>query len=445
MKDPLFLRNLLKDERRYLSALEKIYKKYSRTGRVHELQQDEVSLVQFYRDRYALCKILAADVQLGRYRLSPGTLKRVKVDDKERILFSFSLTDLIVHSVVSQILSELAEPFYPSSLYSYRKGLSTRAAIDRLSGYLKQHRLKRKLPSERGVFVLKMDIQSYTDSIPVHAHSRVWSLLNELFQRYQIDDITQDPCFSLLQQVIRPEVIDFKGGLFTQFVGAPTGSPISVFLFNFYLGDFDSALGKIGEILYLRYSDDFIVFSEKKVPLLEANRCIDAELKKLELCVRPEKAQNYFFNGAGKKSDEWPEAKGISRISFLGWSLRFDSSVGLSDKKCRRLRHDLKERIFKTNRVFNKQDLDTRGRLLAKTINEVFKPSNPFAQSYSGLIFSSVTDRAQLRELDYWIARVFQRVLTGHAGVKSFRKLSYRKIRKEWGLISLLYFRDKGC
>ena len=434
----------LGDEARYLAALERIYAKYLKTGRVHELQQEEVTLAQFNRDRHTLCKILADSVSDGSYQLSPGRLKRVKVEDKIRILFSFNLTDLIVHAVVSQILTELAEPFYSSCLYSYRKKLSTRIAIDQLAIYVKSHRRKHANPHDRGLFVLKRDIQSYTDSIPVHQRSRVWELLGELFQRYDVKDVTQDPHFSFIQKVIRPEVIDFSGGIFTQYVGTPTGSPISVFLFNFYLADFDADMENVKDVFYLRYSDDFIILTENKEQAIEADSLIKKGLTRLQLGVRPDKAQDFFFNGAGKKSPQWSAAQGISKLTFLGWSLRFDSSVGLSEKKCRRFRQDLRERIFKSNHILNLHDLETRGRLLALTINEVFKPSNSFAQNYSGLIFSSVTDRIQLKEFDYWIARVFQRALIGVSGVRAFRLISYRKIRKEWGLISLVYMRDRS-
>ena len=434
---------MLSDQSRYIKAVERIYDKYLTSGRVQELRQEGVSLAAFYNDRTNLCRILAKSVSDGHYALTPGRLKRVKIEDKERTLFSFCLTDLIIHAVVAQILTELAEPYYSKCLFSYRKKFSTRAALDVLAEYMRAHLKNHPEPKNRGVYVLKRDIRSYTDSIPVHARSRVWTLLVALFGCYGVPDITQDPLFELVREVIRPTVFDFSGGIFTLYCGVPTGSPISVFLFNFYLADFDAELEKIKNTLYLRYSDDFILVSENKTELLLASQVIVEKLQALELSVKEEKNLNYFFNGAGKHPDNFPGGKGTQVIHFLGWSLRFNGSIGLGEKKCQRLRHDLRERIFKTNRILSAYDLETRGRLICRTINEVFRPSNIFSQAYAGLLLKAVNDRSQLKEIDLWIVRMVMRVLIGDSSVRAFRKIPYRKIRQKWGLISLVHNRNR--
>jgi hypothetical protein len=53
------------------------------------------------------------------------------------------------------------------------------------------------------------------------------------------------------------------------------------------------------------------------------------------------------------------------------------------------------------------------------------------------------TDRQQLRQLDYGLARLVAQAVTGQAGVKVFRQLSYRQIRTDWKLISLCRARDR--
>ena len=240
--------------------------------------------------------------------------------------------------------------------------------------------------------------------------------------------------------VIRPEVIDFSGAHFTLYRGVPTGSQISVFLFNFYLLDFDAVLDRSS--LYLRYCDDFVVFTKTQEEAIRNSKTILQKLETLELTVKAEKSMDLYFNGAGKTPENFPGAKGTQRIHFLGWSLHFDGTVGLGVNKSRRLRDDLRERLFKTNRVLSECDLETRGRLMCRTINEVFKPSNEFSQTYAGLLLRAVNDRSQLKEFDYWIVRTLLRVLTGNPGVRAFRKIPYRKIRRDWGLISLVQNRN---
>ncbi len=61
-----------------------------------------------------------------------------------------------------------------------------------------------------------------------------------------------------------------------------------------------------------------------------------------------------------------------------------------------------------------------------------------FSQARSAaLLRRAVTDRRDLKQLDYLIALQVVRAVTGHDGVRGFREVTYRKLRHEWGLVSL--------
>ena len=69
--------------------------------------------------------------------------------------------------------------------------------------------------------------------------------------------------------------------------------------------------------------------------------------------------------------------------------------------------------------------------------------STPVQQRSAGLVRRAVTDRRQLAQLDYLIAKIVLEAVTGKRGVRGFRKVPYRKIREDWGLVSLLHARNR--
>jgi len=56
---------------------------------------------------------------------------------------------------------------------------------------------------------------------------------------------------------------------------------------------------------------------------------------------------------------------------------------------------------------------------------------------------SVITNRPQLHALDYQIARTIVETLTGTEGVRAFRRVPYRTLRREWELVSLYHQRNR--
>ena len=63
-------------------------------------------------------------------------------------------------------------------------------------------------------------------------------------------------------------------------------------------------------------------------------------------------------------------------------------------------------------------------------------------QKSSSLVRRAITNREQLAQLDYWLARIVVQAVTGDRSVRGFRKVPYARIRKDWGLVSLLHSRN---
>jgi len=176
----LDLHAALSDPRRHRRQIDRLHARHLATGGLHELQQDEVSLATIVLQRSAVGRLMARTVGGGEYRLRPATLRTIEAGGKRRVVFACRLTDLIVHGVVAEVIEEAAAPTLSPSLYSYRNGVSWWKPVSLFASYVREHRRSRPDPRSRGIYVIRRDIDSYTDAIPVGATSPLWAMLREL-------------------------------------------------------------------------------------------------------------------------------------------------------------------------------------------------------------------------------------------------------------------------
>jgi hypothetical protein len=408
------------------------------------LRQSEVPLASFVLNRARLSQLIAASIRDGQYQIEPAHIRTIVANGKERTVFAFRLSDLLIHGVVAGIIEEAFAPRLSSSVYSYRKAQSWWTATSALASYFREHRRREPDTRCRGLYVLRRDIDSYTDSIPVGDKSPVWRMLRSLFESAGSRGALQPADWRLVERVVRPEAFAEEGGLFTQFRGAPTGQPISCVLFNLYLSSLDHALEQIPGGFYARYCDDF-VFAH---PDPNVARDVDARIRQvlapLYLGLNESKSRNLYLTAAGRRCAEWPDAKGTTVVPFLGCLVSAQGTVALSREKRRRLLADLRHRALRTARAAKAASAETAGRLVCGAINRALSPQLDFPQQRSAaLLRRVVTDRAHLRQLDYSIARIVLEAMTGSSTPRAFRDVPYRKMREEWALISLFHARNK--
>ncbi len=132
-------------------------------------------------------------------------------------------------------------------------------------------------------------------------------------------------------------------------IGIPQGTPISAFLANLYLLDFDkmviSELEKYGALgIYRRYSDDILVICPK-----EANDEIESflyqSIQEFKLTIQPSKTQRSFFNNARLEKGQQP-------LTYLGF--QFDGhrkriKPGSLAKFYRKMKSSVKFRAYKAH------------------------------------------------------------------------------------------------
>lgn len=431
----------LRDRRRYRRSIERLFDQAFLSGRGGDLRQDGVSLAAVFDRRRRFSRLLARTVGSGSYDFAPGRIREIKVDGKRRDVFSFRMTDLFLHGVVAEIIDEASTSFRSPALYSYRRGVSWWHAASRFAAYVRGHRASLDDPRERGLYVLRRDVDAYTDSIPVGARSPLWPMLRECFGAGERAVRPED--WRTLESVIRPVVRDKRGRLVSLTRGVPTGQPVSCVLFNFYLHGLDRRLAEVSGGFYARYSDDILFAHPDPEEARRAAGVIEDALAGLDLKLKPSKSRDFFLTGAGRPSVRWPEARGTPRIPFLGLEIWADGTTSVDREKARELVRDLSRRARRTGLALKDEDLETRGRAVSAVLNRALDAETRlFELPAASLLRRLVTRRPQLRELDYLLARVVVRAVTGERGVKGFRRVSYRTVRRVWGLRSLFHSRN---
>jgi Reverse transcriptase (RNA-dependent DNA polymerase) len=445
MKGALDLHACLRDTRRYEREIDRLHSKHLFTRTLYEIQQENVPLARLIQQRGKVAKLLSRSVARGEYRLEPGQVREIEVDGKVRVVVAYGLTDTIVTGVVSTVIEEAVTPLLSDRLYSYRPGVSWLTPSADLAAYIRAHRRERPDPRSRGLYVLRRDVDSYTDSIPVAPDSRVWQMVRDALGSAGAESIAEDD-WRLVEHTIRPELYELGGGRAIRIRGVPTGQPISCILFNLYLNELDHVLAGIQGGLYARYSDDILFAHPDAETAREAATTIDAHIGALRLRTKDEKAANLYLTAAGRLSSEWADTKGTSSIPFVGTAVSATGTVALNRKKLRRVLRELEQRATRAAEAVRGSDRATAGRTVCAVVNKalVTAPS-PFQQASTSMLRRAVTDRSQLSQVDYWLARMVVKAVTGDGGVRAFRRVPYRTVREQWGLVSLEHARnDRG-
>jgi RNA-directed DNA polymerase len=222
---------------------------------------------------------LQSELQTKTYR--PGTYRSFRIfDPKPRLISAAPYRDRVVHHALCNVIVPLMERSFIANSYANRKGYGTHRALQKFTDYARNSR-----------YVLQCDIRKYFPSIDrAILKSIVRGKIKCADTLWLIDTIidggnAQDP------------VLDYFPGddLLTpvqRLKGLPIGNLTSQFLANVYLNPFDHFVKEqLHCDRYLRYVDDFALFSDDKPQLAEAREQIEAYLATVRLKIHPVKSQ----------------------------------------------------------------------------------------------------------------------------------------------------------
>lgn len=425
----------LADPRIYREQMDRLEARLAGTGRLDGLTRDKVSLRALMLDKDATARRLAAAIADGSYELRPATIS-VLGDAKRRRIFSFDAADWIVHSALAAVLTDAFEPRLAASLYSYRPGRSTWEAASALGAFVRRHRRAATRPAERGLYVLRADVSAYGDSIPIAERSALWPALAEWLEAQ-----AAGPLWRCVRRCLRPSVEVDGGALACRARGIPVGSPIANPLTNLYLDPVDRMLEARGGF-YARFGDDLVFAHADAAVVAAAAADLEARLATMELELNAGKRALVHLNAAGRPGPEG--FRGTSMVTYVGCRIGADGAVGLPAPKVREVVRDLRARLRRQARLWSDESADTRGREACALVGRALDPSNPLAVRHASLLRAAVNDRAQLEQIDYAVAREVVAAVTGDRSPRGFRRLPYRRLRRELGLMSLVVARNRS-
>ncbi len=211
---------------------------------------------------------LAEELASGTYR--PAQVRHfpvLKGDGKRRVISALTLRDKLAQRAVLSVLSPLGEALFHQDSYGYRRGRSIDMVMERVNQQLKC-----------GLYwLVDADIRSFFDTIP---HAPLKKRLKKTI-----------PDKDLLKLIFKwLEVGTPRTGIMAKRRGIPQGGVISPFLCNFYLTEFDRHLDR-NNLPFVRFADDFLVFTPTKAHAKSALNCVDSGLKRMDLSLHPGKTR----------------------------------------------------------------------------------------------------------------------------------------------------------
>ena len=224
-------------------------------------------------------ELLRLQEALATKTYRPGKYRSFYIyEPKKRLISAAPYRDRIVHHALTRVLEPIFEPTFISDSYACRKRKGTHAAVDRCQQYAKRFR-----------YVLKTDIRRFFPSID-------HDILQEQIAR-KIKDPDVLWLTGLIIEYSNPQepVMDWFPGddLFSPTEhrrGIPIGNQTSQFFANVYLDSLDHFVKERLRFKgYVRYVDDFLLFSDDKRELAAARVEIVQFLMKLRLRLHPRK------------------------------------------------------------------------------------------------------------------------------------------------------------
>ena len=211
----------------------------------------------------------------------PGAYRTFEiVEPKRRLISAAPYRDRVVHHALCNVLVPLVEPSFIYDSYANREGKGSHRALERFTRFARSSR-----------FVLQCDLQKYFPSID-------HEILKETIRR----KIKCKDTLWLIDTIINnsndqfPAAFHFPGdGLLSPLSrrrGLPIGNLTSQFFANWHLNPFDQFIKNVLRAKkYVRYVDDFALFSDDKEFLQDARQAIEDNLAVLRLKVHPIKSQ----------------------------------------------------------------------------------------------------------------------------------------------------------
>jgi len=261
-------------------------------------------------------ELIRLQKQLTDKTYQPGDYRTFHlINPKSRLISAAPYRDRVVHHALCHVIVPIFERIFIADSYANRLGFGTHRALRKFTSFARNSN-----------YVLQCDIKKYFPSID-HI------ILKELIRR----KIKCSDTLWLIDTIInnsneQETVIDYFPGddlltPVTRRKGLPIGNLTSQFFANIYLNSLDHFIkDKLKICKYVRYVDDFALFSDERELLADARLAIEEYLANLRLKIHPIKSQ-LFATKIG--------------VSFLGFRI-FADTIRVRNSNLHQARRRLK-------------------------------------------------------------------------------------------------------
>ncbi len=297
---------------------------------------------------------------------------------KKRAVYTFTEEENYILKMITFLLKEY-DGIFSDNLYSFRKDSGVKKAVDKILHI-------RALPN---YYVYKVDISNYFNSIDVDI--LLGMLKNVLTEN--------DVLYEFIRDILKCPYAVYEGEVIKENKGVMAGSPISGFLANLYLSDLDKYFYS-KKILYMRYSDDIIVFSKNIDELNEYIAYIKNVLSERKLCINEEKEYIKYPN------EKW---------DFLGFSYQ-NKVIDISEVSFKKLKAKMRRKCRGLHRWASKKNID--GIYAAKSFIKQFNSKfydNPIHNelTWSRWFFPVINTDVTLKKIEDYFKECIRYLATG--------------------------------
>ena len=305
---------------------------------------------------------------------------------KKRVVYTFSETENTVLKLIAFLLYRYDDA-QPSVCYSFRRSFGAKKAIITIT---KEKDIAKK-------YSCKLDIKDYFNRINIE-------LLLPILHNILSDD---KPVYRFFEKLLTEDKALFDGTIINEKRGAMAGTPVSQFFANIYLAEMDNYFLDAG-ILYARYSDDIIFFSETEDELKNYFGIVKNFLLKYHLEVNSDKVK---ITAPGEKWD------------YLGISFN-NGKIGLSETTLKKIKGKIRRKARSIYRWKTRKHAsnDKAMSVFSRVINKKFfgrEDDDEF--TWARWFFPLITEDEDLKKIDAHVQEYMRYVSSGR-----FNKANYR-------------------
>ena len=309
---------------------------------------DRMTWSEYGKNLESNLEALSKRLRNGGYRAHP--VKRVNIpkpDGRLRPIGIPVLEDKLVQKATVEVLNAVYETEFKNFSYGFRPGRRQHDALDAVAVGIEQRKIN---------WILDADIRGFFDALD-----------HEMLIKFIEHRISDKRVIRHIRKWLKAGVLE-EGELKTSYKGTPQGGSISPLLANIYLHyvldlwvDLWRTRIAKGEVIIVRYADDFIVGFQYYKDAVRFRRELKSRLLKFNLNLHPQKTSLLEFGrfaskdreGRGKGRPETFDFLGFTHICGTTKAGRFKLKRKTMSQKMKRKIAELKQELRKrlNNRI----------------------------------------------------------------------------------------------